>query len=178
MWVAKTSSCSSKMLVTFYWKAKYSSPTLLFLRVDFIMLTSSLIFFLSTWSTFACTSYSITSYMCSSLYFSEFILLLFKPRFSYILLLIKGKLGCFFVDPDRLFYNFYFYFLTYSLFFWLTPELLGIGGGGGSVFLSGTTLLFWIGFSFSSFLICFNDSIFWICYFENSFWTSIASLFF
>lgn len=167
------------MLVTFYWKAKYSSPMLLFFRVDFMMFTSYFIFFLSTWSTLACTSYSITSYICYSLYFSEFTLLLFRPRFSSILLLINGKLGCFFVDPDLLFYTL-FYFFTSSFFFWLTPELLGMGGGGGGgkVFLSGTELLFWTaGLSFYC-LIFFNDSIFCICSFENSFWTSRLFSFF
>jgi hypothetical protein len=66
--------------------------------------------------------------------------LLLSPRFSSILLLINGKLGCFFVDPDLLLSGFYFF--TYSFFFWFTPELFGMGGGGGKVFLSGTALLF------------------------------------
>lgn len=121
MCVAKTSYCSSRMLVTFSWKAKYSSPTLLFLRVDFMKFTSSLTFFLSTWSTLACTSsYSYYS-MCSSAYFSECARLLLMPRFSSTLLFMSGRLGCFFEELERLLPSGFSRFT--SSFFFCTPEL-------------------------------------------------------
>jgi len=57
---------------------------------------------------------------------------------------MRGKLGCFFVELERLFSNFFSYFFSslfiYSFFLLLTPELFGIGIGG--TFFSGNTLLF------------------------------------
>lgn len=167
--MANTYYCYSNMFVTFSWNAKYYSPMFWFFRVDFIKFTSSFIFFLSTWSTLACTySYSYSS-IRSSFYFSELIRLLFIGFFYSMALLIKGKFGCFLFDPDRLLFSpFSFlgsYFFIYSFFFWFTPELF-CGGGGGNTFLSGTgtLLLFWIGLSFFMF---FRDYIFWMCYLEN-----------
>jgi hypothetical protein len=87
--------------------------------------------------------------MCYSVYFSLLILTLLGFFLSYGgCLPIEGRLVCFFVEfdlPFGYFFSFTSYLFCSSFFFALTPELLGIGGGGG--FFSGTLLLLGKGFS-------------------------------
>lgn len=182
IWVAKTYSCSSKMLVTFYWNAKYSSLFRSFM-VFFIKLTSSFTFFFFS-DFFPVSSSSIYSYSEISFSFREL---------SALFWLEAEVFKVFFTEVDRTGFSFlgssFFgsYFLGGDYFFYffeLTPELLSalltfLGG----ILLAGIVgwlgFWFWLEFLFSlldgatltllySFLMFLAEFIFWMCYFENS----------
>lgn len=119
--VANTSSCSSNILVTFYWKAKYYYLFRSFI-VFFIKLTSSFTFFFL--SSFLPVNYSSISNSSAISLFRELSLLFWFEAEVF---------NVFFTDVDRTgFYFFIYYFFgSYFLgddtlgcyFFAFTPEL-------------------------------------------------------
>lgn len=164
IWVAKTSSCSSRMFVTFSWKAKYSSLFYPLFIVLFIAFTSSLTFFLLS-SLKLLSSASISSIISLSTEVS----CLVAEVFLLVLLLFfwaETEPTTFLTEVDLL-----PFLAGYSVFFWLysffilTPELLDALGGA----LFAGMLAFWLLIFFDYyFFMFFAEFIFYRCYFENS----------
>ena len=153
--VAKTYYCSSKIFVTFSWKAKYSS-LFSFFMVLFIALTSSFTFFFDSYLAVSSPSISSRIYLGYDFLASLWFVDLFSLRLVF-----------FFIDIDRSFFRSAFWgigcggSLSLRSSFLLYSFLLNFGG-----ILFGAILAFifcgalcWV---FSSFFIFLFDSIFWI----------------